>query len=63
MFKLTRDDLYRKTDAELADLFNCACHATAKTAYLSAAFEQASNALRLICQELDRRELRPRYHL
>ena len=64
MFQLTSDDLRRKTDAELDDLFDRACHATAATAYLSAAFEQASNALRMICEERTRRRaLRPGHHL
>lgn len=54
MFKLSRDDLLRKTDAELADLFNCASRETAK-ARPTAAFGEAASALRLIRDELSRR--------
>ncbi len=58
MFKLTRDDLHHKTDAELADLFNRAAREIAKTPRLTAAFAQASTALRLARDELARRGLR-----
>lgn len=58
MFKLFRDDLLRKADAELADLFNRAVRATGKAPRLTAAFAQASTALRMIRDELSRRGLR-----
>lgn len=58
MFKLTRDDLHHKTDAELAALFNRAARETAKAPRLTAAFAQASTALHLIRVELVRRGLR-----
>ncbi|WP_144062079.1 hypothetical protein [Sphingomonas sp. MM-1] len=57
MFKLSRDDLHHKTDAELADLFNRAVRETGK-ASLTAAFAEAASALRLIRIELTRRGLR-----
>jgi len=56
MFKLSRDDLLRKTDAELADLFNRASRETGK-ARLTATFTEAASALRLIHAELSRRGL------
>lgn len=56
MFKLSRDDLLRKTDAELADLFNRAACETGK-ARLTATFGEAASALRLIRAELSRRGL------
>lgn len=58
MFKLTHDDLLRKTDAELADLFNRASR-DISAPRLSAAFADAAAALPLIRTELARRGLRP----
>lgn len=55
MFKLTRDDLHHKTDAELADLFNRAAREITKVPRLTAAFTQASIAWRLIRDEMARR--------
>lgn len=59
MFKLTRDDLRHKTDAELADLFNRAVGAIAQAPSLTAAYAQASVARRLIGDELARRGAKP----
>ena len=58
MFKLSRDDLYRKTDAQLANLFNRAACEIGNAARPSLAFRQASSALRLIRDELARRGVR-----
>ena len=55
MFKLSRDDLHRKTDAQLADLFNRAAREIGTVPRLTLAFRQASAALRLVCDELARR--------
>ncbi len=52
MFKLTRDDLHHKTDAELA-------REIAKAPRLTAAFTQALLAWRLIRDELARRHREP----
>lgn len=58
MFKLSRDDLRRKTDAQLANLFNCAAREIDNASRPSLAFRQASSALRLIRDELARRGIR-----
>lgn len=58
MFKLSRDDLHRKTDAQLAGLFNRAAREIGSAPRPSLAFRQASSALRLIRDELARRGLR-----
>jgi len=60
MFKLTRDDLHQKTDAELADLFNRVAREVTNAPRLTAVFTQASTALRLIRDELVRRSNMPR---
>lgn len=52
MFKLSRDDLHRKTDAQLADLFNRAARELRNAPRMSSAFRQVSSALRLIRDEL-----------
>lgn len=59
MFKLTRDDLHHKTDAELADLFNRAAREISKAPRMTADFTQASLAWRLIRDELARRHREP----
>lgn len=58
MFKLSRDDLHRKTDGQLSDLFNRATRDIVNAPRPSLAFRQASSALRLIRDELARRGLR-----
>lgn len=58
MFKLSRDDLHRKTDAQLANLFNRAAHEVGNAPRPSRAFRQASCALRIIRDELARRGVR-----
>jgi len=55
MFKLSRDDISRKTDGQLADLFNRAAREIGNTPRLALAFRQASTAFRLIRDELARR--------
>ena len=57
MFKLSRDDLHRKTDGQLADLFNRAARDVGNAPRLSLAFRQVSSVLRLIREELARRGL------
>lgn len=58
MFKLSRDDLQRKTDAQLANLFNRAAREIGSAQCPSLAFRQAWSALRLIRDELSRRGVR-----
>lgn len=58
MFKLSRDDLHRKTDAQLAHLFNRAARDIGNAPRLTPAFRQASAALQLIRDELARRSFR-----
>lgn len=58
MFNLTQDDLKLRTDAELAKLFRSAVDQQGKAPNASAAFNEASLALRLIRAELARRGLR-----
>lgn len=59
MFKLTRDDLHHKTDAELTDLFNRAAHEIIKTPRLTETFTQASIVWRMIREEIARRHREP----
>lgn len=59
MFKLTRDDLHHKTDAELTDLFNRAARAITKTQRLTVVFTQASIVWRMIRDEIARRHREP----
>lgn len=58
MFKLSRDDLHRKTEGQLTNLFNLATREIRSAPRLSIRFQQASNALRLIREELARRGVR-----
>ena len=60
MFKLSRDDLHRKTDAQLTDLFNQAACQLRTAPRMSSAFRQVSSALRLIRDELANRGISPR---
>lgn len=58
MLKLSRDDVRRKTDGQLVDLFNRAAREIGNTPRLSLAFRQASIAFRIIRDELARRGIR-----
>lgn len=60
MFRLTKDGLTAKTDAQLRDLFQTTSRDLASSARCGAAFNTASAALRMIRDELARRGITPR---
>lgn len=59
MLKLTKETLNKKTDAQLRDLFAQALRCQAKAPCRSA-FNNASYAIRMIGNELARRNIAPR---
>jgi len=59
MFRLTKDGLKAKSEAQLRDLFQRATREIASKPRLSAAFYNASTALLMIRDELARRGISP----
>lgn len=60
MFRLTKDGLKAKSEAQLRDLFQRATREIVSKPRLSAAFSNASTALLMIRDELARRGINPR---
>jgi len=60
MFRLTKDGLKAKSEAQLRDLFQQATREIASNPRLSATFSNASTALLMIRDELARRGINPR---
>lgn len=60
MFRLTKDGLKAKSEAQLRDLFQLATREIASNPRLSDTFSNASTALLMIRDELARRGISPR---
>ena len=60
MFRLTKDGLKAKSEAQLRDLYQRATRKISSKPRLSAAFSNASTALLMIRDELARRGIDPR---
>lgn len=60
MFRLTKDGLKAKSEAQLHDLFQRATREIASNPRLSATFSNASTTLLMIRNELARRGISPR---
>lgn len=60
MFRLTKDGLKAKSEAQLRDLFQRATREIASQRPLSATFDNASAAMLMIRDELARRNVSPR---